>query len=242
MDNTLLNYMNRRFGEEGKKKSASGFKIAGPVITISREVGCSGIKLGRQLAEALNKSVFCKQWQVISKEVLNESAKELKVKPEKVDRIFSSQEHFTFDEILAAFSDKYYKSNRVITKTVREVIHNFASDGCCIIVGRAGHLIASDIDNALHVRLEAPISWRVDVIAANKDMIKSDALKYISETEKEREAFRDHYMKNRNERELFDLTINVSRFTTDQVVKIILTAFEMRGIPEKMRKSVPYFG
>ena len=241
MENTLLNYMNRRFGEEGKRR-AQHFKMAGPVITISREVGCGGMKLSQKLAEELNKSVFCKQWQVISKEVLNASASELKVKPEKVDRIFSSQEHFTFDEILSAFSDKYYKSNKVITRTVSEVIHNFATDGCCIIVGRAGHLIAKDIDHALHVRLIAPIKWRVESISARKNLSKSEALKYINETEKEREVFRDHFRKSKTEPENFDIIIDISRFELNKLVKIILTAFEMKGIPDQMRKTVPYFG
>lgn len=240
MYNTLLNYMNRRLGEEAKK-SAPSFKIAGPVITISREVGCGGILLAQHLAEELNKSVYCKQWQVISKEVLSQSAKELKVKQEKVDRLFTSSEHFTFDEILSAFSEKYYKSNRVIMKTVREVIHNFASDGCCIIVGRAGHLIAADIDNALHVRLAAPIHWRIDSIAARKQMNKADALKYINDIEKERILFRDYFRKNKSEEEQFDLTVDVSRFEMTQVVKLILKAFELRGIPERMKKNVPYF-
>ncbi len=240
MYNTLLNYMNRRLGEE-EKKSTPSFKIAGPVITISREVGCGGILVGQHLAEELNKSVYCKQWQVISKEVLSQSAKELKVKQEKVDRLFASSEHFTFDEILSAFSEKYYKSNRVIMKTVREVIHNFASDGCCIIVGRAGHLIASDIDNSLHVRLVAPMKWRVDSVAASKQMTKADALKYINDIEKERTVFRDYFRKNKDEQERFDLTIDVSRFELTDLIKLIIKAFELRGIPERMKKNVPYF-
>jgi len=240
MYNTLLNYMNRRLGDE-EKKTAPSFKIAGPVITISREVGCGGILVGQHLAEELNKSVYCKQWQVISKEVLSQSAKELKVKQQKVDRLFASSEHFTFDEILSAFSEKYYKSNRVIMKTVREVIHNFASDGCCIIVGRAGHLIASDIDNSLHVRLVAPMKWRVDSIAARRQMSKADALKYINDIEKERTVFRDYFRKNKDEQESFDLTIDVSRFELTDLIKLIIKAFELRGIPERMKKNVPYF-
>jgi cytidylate kinase len=232
--------MNKRLGEE-VKKTALDYQHSGPVITISREVGCGGILLSQNLAGELNKSLFCRQWQVISKEVLSQSAKELSVKQTKVDRLFSTTRHFTFDEILSAFSEKYYKSNRVIMKTVREVIYNFASDGCCIIVGRAGHLIASDIEDALHVRLVAPIEWRVNSIAARKQLNKADALKHINEIEKERIVFRDYFRKNRDEEERFDLTVDVSRFETSQLVKLILNAFELRGIPERMKKNVPYF-
>ncbi len=240
MENTLLNYMNKRFGELGKKQ-VPGTKVAGPVITISREVGCGGLKLSRKLAEELNQGGFCKQWQVISKEVLSESANELKVAPEKVSRLFISNEHFTFDEILAAFTDKYYKSNRVILKTVREVIRNFAIDGCCIIVGRAGHIIASDIENALHLRFTAPLEWRVDSISTSKNISRAEALKFIQETEKERDIFRRQFVKRKGVEENFDLVIDVSRFTSDQIVKLIKASFEIKGIPERMRKKAAYF-
>ncbi len=233
--------MNRRVGDE-RKKSPSPNRMAGPVITLSREVGCGGIAFASLLAEELNKAVYCKKWQVVSKEVLHASANELQVHPEKVHRVFSREEHTTFDEILSAFSSKYYKSNRTITKTVREVIRNFACDGCCIIVGRAGHLIADDIENALHVRLVAPIRWRVDSLMVRKKLEHADALKYIKETDKERTIFRDHFRKNKHEEERFDLVVDISRFEIAQVVKIVLAAFEARGINERLKKTIPHFG
>ncbi len=241
MENTLLNYMNRRFGEPSRKLTP-GFRTPGPVITISREVGCGGIALGKMLAQAMNEFHFCKHWQVISKEVLSESANELQLKPEKVNRVFASSERYTFDEILAAFTDKYYKSSRVISKTVGEVIHNFAVDGCCIIVGRAGHLIARDVENGLHVKLVAPMDWRVRQICRRRGISEHAAHKYIDETEAERNIFREHYRKSKYEHEQFDLTIDVSRFEGDKAVSLIVRAFELTGMTERIKKEVPYFG
>lgn len=240
MENTLLNYMNKRFSELGQKQ-VSNVKVVGPTITISREVGCGGLAIAKKLADELNKGVFCKQWQVISKEVLNASAHELKLSPEKVSRFFSSSDHFTFEEVLSAFNDKYYKSNRVILKTVKEVIRNFAVDGCSIIVGRAGHIIAADVENALHVRLMAPIEWRIDSISHRRNLSKTDALKYILETEKEREAFRRHFIKDKNAIETYDLSIDVSKFNPDKTVSLVKSAFELLGISEKMKQKVPFF-
>lgn len=240
MENTLLNYMNRRFGEQLRKPEQS-VKPAGPVITISREVGCGGLNLAQLLADELNKSVYCKRWQVVSKEVLSASAHELKLTPSKINRLFSTSEHSTFDEILSAFTEKYYKSSKTITKTVRDVIRNYAKDGCCIIVGRAGHLIAADLENALHLRLIAPLAWRIDSIAERKNMSKAEAKKYIEETEKEREIFRQHFQIPHDDVNRFDLTIDVTRFNQSSLVKLIVAAFEMRGVPERFRKSAPYF-
>jgi cytidylate kinase len=138
-------------------------------------------------------------------------------------------EHFTFDEILSAFTDKYYKSNRVILKTVREVIRNFAVDGCCIILGRAGHIISADIKNALHIRLIAPVEWRVKRISASKKMSEADALQYIKGTDLERENLHKYFLKDKNVKETYDVIIDVSQFSADRVARLIAHAFECKG-------------
>ncbi len=237
MDNTLANYMNKRFGAESKRKETAP-KISGPVITISREVGCGGVKFGRKLAQELDKNTQGNKWQVVSKEVLRQSAQELKLSTEKVARLFSARDHFTMDEILAAFTDKYYKSNRVILKTVKDVIHNFADEGRCIIVGRAGHIIASDIENSLHLRFIAPLDWRVESISQRKNLSKADALKYIESTEKERGAYRKHYLKDREE--MFDLVVDVSKFPDEKLIALILKAYELKGTSESMKKKTSF--
>ena len=239
MKNYLVDYLNNRMAEEEKEK-APFVKSPGPVITISRQVGCGGLHISHQLAAEMNKSVVCKKWQVISKEVLSESAEELKVAPEKVERLLKFNEHFTFDEILSAFTDKYYKSNRVILKTVREVIRNFAVDGCCIILGRAGHIISADIKNALHIRLIAPVEWRVKRISASKGMSEADALLYIKGTDLERENLHKYFLKDKNVAETYDVVIDVSQFSADKVARLIAHAFECKGIDENMKK-LPYF-
>lgn len=240
MGNTLQNYMNKRFGTSAPKKDHF-IKIEGPVITISREVGCGGVRFGRRLAYELNENVLCKKWQVVSKEVLRQSAQELKLSTEKVSRLFSARDHYVFDEILAALTDKYYKSNRVILKSVKDVIRNFAMEGCYIIVGRAGHIIAADIENSLHLRFVAPLEWRIESISERKNISKADALKYIQDAEKERNAFRKHFVKDIDQEEIFDLVIDVSSFPEDKLMSLILTAFKLKGIPENINKQVPFF-
>jgi len=245
MENSLLNYMNKRFGEISQARHQGArlqhAHIAGPVITISRQVGCRGIKTAQNLAEALNEFVICKKWQVISKEVLHESARQLELDPRKVNRLFTPDEHSTFDEIIEAFNAKMYKSDRMILKTVKEVIKGFAVDGCCIIVGRAGHIIAKDIEHSLHIRLEAPLDWRIEQIASRNNISMDEAVKFIAESEKKREAFRKHYLSKKHPEIMFDLVINISRFKPENVVRLIKSAAELKGITESLRSNVSYF-
>ncbi|MGE4587058.1 MAG: AAA family ATPase [Mangrovibacterium sp.] len=232
MSNYLTNYLNKRM-EEKLSAHIPSRKPAGPVITISRETGCGGLKISRELAAELNKSCYSKPWLVISKEVLSESAQELKMDPEKVKRLMKLDQHFTFEEILSAFSDKYYKSNRAIMKTVRGVIRNFAMDGCSIILGRGGHIIAGDLKNSLHVRLIAPLEWRTESLTVRKGCTKEEAMQYIRETDVRRENLHRYFIKDKTSEERYDLTIDVSRFPDGSVACIIARAFESKGVGEK---------
>jgi cytidylate kinase len=114
-------YLNKRLHEN--KMYPQENREPGPVITISREVGCGGVKLAKMLAEELNHNfAICKSWRVLSKEIFQESAKELNMEMSKLNKILKESDRNTFDEILAAFGDKHYKSERIIRKTVIEDI------------------------------------------------------------------------------------------------------------------------
>lgn len=220
MGNSLMIYLNKRLQEETlyKKDPAT---TAGPVITISREVGCNGLKLANQIAGKLNQQKLYPVWKVLSKEIFYESAKELNLKPERVRRIFKQTTKYTFEEILKAFGEKQFKSERKIAKTVADVVRTFAIDGNCIIVGRAGHIIAGDIKNAFHLRLVAPLEYRLKVIMENKKMSRDEAIEFIHRVERERIAFRNAILQGHRINEIFDLTINRAAFTEEEITDII---------------------
>ena len=220
MSNLLLSYLNKRMTEtEAVKKSEN--PVAGPVITISREVGCNGVKLARLIAERLNSKNPESNWKVISKEVFHESAKELKMEPEQVRKSMQQSERFTFEEMLKAFYDKNYKSDLTIGKTMKRVILQIATDGHCIIVGRAGHIIARKIKQAVHIRLIAPLDYRINTIMHNNHLNNEEALNFINKVEKERMAFRKAILKQDPQSEMFDMTLNRAAFSDEEIIELI---------------------
>ena len=221
--------MNKRLGQKSVVRSRN-IRSVGPVITISRDVGCGGLKFARKIAKDLNESVNCKDWQVVSKEILAESAKELELEPQKLERLFSSGDRFVMDEVLAAFGDKRYKSDRLIKKGVKEVIRAFAISGCCIIVGRAAHFLARDISDSLHLKLTAPLDWRIQKIASNHKISGAEAADFILRTEKERAHFRKQFTRKDSAPEEFDIVINVARFSSSKIVNLIHSVLELKGI------------
>lgn len=226
MGNTLITYFNKRLMDQSF--SSSNYATKGPVITISREVGCDATKLAQRLAYELNKQGH--SWKVLSKEVLYESARELNLDPEKIQRSLSKTDRYTFEEILKAFSDKRFKSDAKIAKTVRDVIYSLACEGHKIIVGRGSHIITQDIKDALHIRLIAPLELRILSIMQKKQLSRSEALKFIDQTERERIAFRKMMEGNSRGEPLFDLIINKATFSENQIIKFIQEAIEYKGI------------
>lgn len=238
MKNSLMIYLNKRLlGLDTQKvKSVE----PGPVITISREVGCGGLKLARLLSNRLNTYSSAAEWRVLSKEVFNESARELNMDTERVRKTFKQADKYTFDEILKAFNDKNYKSDRKIVKTVSDVILSFAIDGFCIIVGRASHIIAKDIKNSMHIRLIAPLDYRINQIMKIKMIERDTAEKFIKKVEAERDTFRKNLLKGKNYSEIFDLTINREMFNDEEIVDIIEYAVNKKKILQDYKSAFDF--
>ncbi len=240
MGNTLITYLNKRLTLGAPRIEVD--KPPGPVITISREVGCSGLELAYALEERLNKTTFFEGWKVVSKEILSHSAKELDLAPERVAKIFRQTDRTTFDEILNAFGEKRYKSDKKIRKTVVDVIRSFAEDGFCIIVGRASNVIAADIRNALHIRMVAPLEDRIISIMNKNSWTREESVRFIDRVEKERYAYRHMVMQGTpDEPEIFDITFNRSHFTNEMLVDVIMLAIEEKKILEGYKQKINFF-
>lgn len=238
MGNSLMNYLNKRLKEDSSFNKGN---LAGPVITISREVGCNGIKLANAVASRLNKQRMQSEWRVLSKEIFHESAKELDLEPEAVRQTFKKTDRSTFEQILKAFSDKRYKSEEKIIKTVKDVVRTLAIDGFNIIVGRASHIITSDIENAMHIRLIAPLDYRINTIIHNNKLNKAEAIKFIEKVEGERITFRKALKEHDLHEELFDLTINRASFNDEEAAELIEFALNQKQILTQYKPKIEFY-
>ncbi len=240
MNNTLMVYLNKRL-HHPENRYLSVHTQPGPVICISREVGCGGVNIARLLAIELDKLALCPKWKVLSKEILEESARELNMEPGKLRNYLKEDARTLFDDILLAFSEKRYKSDRKIKNTLIDLITSFANDGYCIIVGRAGHIIARDIDKSLLVRLAAPHEWRVKQIMEKNRMNFREAVEFIERTEKERQNLRKHIAGDQGTEDEFDLTINLARMKISEVITLIRHAAQIKGLLENVKSKVEVF-
>lgn len=240
MGNALITYMNKRLIMDTSIKK--GFTGPGPVITISREAGCNGLSLARTLSNSLNQmQVDSPNWKVLSKEIFYESAKELNINLSRVTKIFSQTDRYTFEEILNAFGTRQFKSDKKIIKTVTDVIRSFSVDGYCIIVGRAGHIIASDIKKAIHIKITAPLNYRIKVIMEKHKCSEKEAITFINSIENKRKAFREIINKGKTPEDNFDLIINRASFNNASILNIIKKAIESKELLTKQEYRQMYY-
>ncbi len=132
MSNILVDYMKKRLKTDldplAKSKAHTG-----PVVTISRECGCPAKQLAGLLTTQLNMNELERRshslWKWIGKEILEESAIELNMKPNLVRDFVNKEEVSIVSDIVASLSNKPYPSDLKIKKTVSEIIRGFAESG-----------------------------------------------------------------------------------------------------------------
>ena len=200
----------------------------GPVITLSREVGCPAKKIASLLTERLNQEKRAKAkdhpWRWISKEIMMESAKELNVDSSQIQHIFEYKSRGVLEDLLLAQSKDYYKSDLKIRTTIAKVIRKFANEGNAVIVGRGGVAITRDIPKSLHVFLEAPLEWRAMKVADKYDFSIDQARNYTQSIDKKRSHFRNFFQGKGNDYTRFDLKLNCMTLEHDEIIDIIVGA------------------
>lgn len=212
-----------------------GEKEDGPVITISREYGCYGEEIAGVLADQLSALSSTphksRKWESVSSEILEEAAKLLEVESSEIRHIFGAEEKSLAKDILNAFRDyDKYTSDVSIKRTLANVVRSYARRGNSVIVGRAGCMLARPVEKSIHIRLIAPYNWRVQRIQERLGISKREALKHVSSVDKKRIKFMDFYKGNKPDSELFDLVLNRSHLSTDEIVDLVLRFAKIRNL------------
>lgn len=212
---------------EARIKNEPENKEPGPVITISREFGCPSKILAGILVEKLRlldleTASHPYRWKWIGRELLEESAKDLKVDPKDINHIFNYQERSVIDDILASTrKDGSYKSDHAIKKSVGKVIRTMGERGHVVIVGRAGVVLTRDIRKSLHVRLMAPLEWRIKRTMQIENLSKDKALELITSKDTNRKRFLEYYLGQKFQLQIFDVVYNCEYLTLEEIADSI---------------------
>jgi cytidylate kinase len=232
----FFDYFDGRYRESILNKPASD---DGPVITLSRLTGCDARQVAALLVDDLNHKFGITKWRWVDKDIIYAIAKELNTDTQRVENFYKGIELSNISEMIMAFSGSFVSDLRV-KKAIKDVVLSMCKEGHLILVGRGGVSIAHEITDSLHVRLIAPFYWRVENVMKKKEMDIETAEEYVVDTDEKRfnliQAFLDK--KPLNIDYLFDVTINRSSFTLQEIADLIVSMYEkkvLRQISERKK-------
>jgi cytidylate kinase len=233
----MKDFLNRCFEQpEGNKNGK--LKHRGPVVTISRECGCSArpiaIKLSKILTgyNYLSESETNIEWKWVNKEIIEIAARELETNGRQIKNVFLNKPWPNIHEIMAAFSSIPIDDtfDQKVISTVRTVIRRIAEVGNFIIVGRAANVIAQDIPLHLSVKLQAPLEWRINQMMLINNQSFAEAQKHVLKTDRQRNWFVEHVAGRKLNDNDFDLIFNYSTMPEDYIVDVIVNVLKDKRI------------
>ena len=117
------------------------------------------------------------------------------------------------------------------TRELTEIAIREAAREPCVILGRAGFAILRAHPGALHIRLHAPLEWRVREFARTNFMPLERARRLVVSDDRARETYvRRLYGLDVHDDENFDLVWDASRIAPETIVEMALVAAHRHGL------------
>lgn len=197
-------------------------KAPEPCITISREFGCQAYPLAETLLEVLNEPIKSdEKWTVLDRLLLEKIANISGYAKEELEYITSVNP--AFQSMVTTFMGQEHAEPFKVFTYIRKTIRYFAKSGKSIIVGRGGVCLTQDLPNAFHVRLVAPMSFKIGIIMGNLGITESEALEHIQARQTERDEFTRHFTgMDLSNAHLYHLMINNEKFAIAEIADIII--------------------
>ena len=229
MESTLSNQVNLWKSKKNKIELESESKL--PFITISREYGCGGYAVAKEIINLINKNINKSemQWGAYDRYILDKVMEDMGLSKALAETLTNNAQKSITSFFQTTFSK--FPPQVAIFKNMVKTIKILAENGNAIIVGRAGIAITRDIPNGYHVRIVADMDWKIKSVMKNFGVSATEATKIITEKTKERDGFIKEYVKfDPTISNHYDLIVNNSKNTTEEVAKIIVESMKIKGI------------
>ena len=210
----------------------------GPVVTISRQAGCSAQRLAIKLSKILTGYSYMSEtktdaeWEWVDKNAFSKAVNNMIGDIEAGDYDDKVEAISMLTEVSKAFSaEKVYDIlDEKLIQILKGIICRLAYDGRKIIVGRSAGVILKDIPNKLNIRLEAPVEWRINRIMQINDFSQAEAAEYINKMDEKRDSFIEKIIGRKAENNDFDVIFNYASLEDDEIVDAILNILRNKNI------------
>lgn len=187
------------------------------IITINRMFGSNGRVIGKALADELGIKFY-------DKELIEMASREKNIPFDefaKVDEKKASQWRFPIDHEVQIDSEyRFIPMNDILYDIQKNIILEIGEKEDCVIVGRcANHILK---DKTLSVFIYAPFENRVKNVVDRTGREEKSARRMVKKIDKERQSYYEYFTdESWMNLTQYDLCINSSRFTNEQIIRMI---------------------
>jgi len=191
-----------------------------PDITISREPGSGGKIIAKKLAKKLG-------FEFYDKKLINDICQEMGISPKILKQIDEKPRSLVADILQGAFNPNYISDVEYV-RHLKNIMLKVGKKGDVVLLGRGSSLIIPH-DKALHVRVTAPMKYRVEKTRKFEKLTKTQAIERINRVSASRRLFVNQYFNsNIDDPSSYDLVINTEEFSNDKSVELIIKAFRLK--------------
>lgn len=204
------------------------------VITISREFGAGGSLVAGRVAHALG-------WTLVDNDFVRRIAEKAGCAPEDVAAHDERAPGFLerLGRVLALAAPQLANAEvgepadiveERVVRVTELVVRELAAEGRVVLVGRAAPAVLAWTEGTLHVRLVAPIPFRIRTAAERAGLTEAAAAIQLKETDAQRARYHSRwYHRNWAEASHYDLVINTARSGFDGAAEVIIARARALG-------------
>lgn len=196
-----------------------------PIITLSRGSKSGGLAL----VELLGKELDCHN--IISREVLVKVSEDYGVTEKELSQAMGRPPRL--------WERSAGNPRHLYLTFMRAALLDYATRGCMIYHGNAGHFLLGDIAWVLKVRLIAPMEMRVAMLQKTMDIDWSEAVQYITKVDEDRTRWtRFLYSEDWSDPSNFDIVVNLKTMSLETACSTIIDLIkspEFLRTPERQK-------
>ena len=203
------------------------------VITIERQYGSGGRLTGERLAKELGIHFYDEEILKMTSETSAIGEQYFRLADEKAGnkllyRIVTSLKP---DLSEPAKMGHRITSPENLFRFQSSVIRQLASSESCIIVGRCGNYVLQDqLEDVIRIFVYAEMPTRIERVMEVDKVDEAEAIRRIRRIDKERTEYHRYFTgREWMDMENYDLPINASRISYDQMIELIKGYLKLRG-------------
>ena len=205
------------------------------IITISRQFGAGGSEVARRVAAELG-------WRLVDNELIDRVAARAGLPAEEVARMEERAPGFverlaralarSAPELFPRPAEKVPEPEEAtLVRVTESVVAEIAAEGRVVMVGRAASAVLRGEHDALHVKLVAPVPFRIRTAAERLGNDPREVERILHETDATRARYqRQHYGRDWDDPTGYHMVLNTERLGFDGATAAVVSAARRRWL------------